>query len=122
MALNTASKRASSVGLLSSFILAPPLPDGVIDQGDRQHIIGSYSGILAVEAEVTLARLSAISIPLGPIEKTIAWQGNLLPISVVTATPISAPSGNKGVVFKISGGVATIYIWDAATSAWVTIT
>jgi hypothetical protein len=40
----------------------------------------------------------------------------------VTATPISAPSGNKGVVFKISGGVATIYIWDAATSAWVTIT
>jgi hypothetical protein len=45
--LDTRSKRASSVGILSLFVLAPPLPDGTIDQGDRQHIAWSYSGILA---------------------------------------------------------------------------
>jgi hypothetical protein len=45
--MNTRSKRASSVGLLLSFVLAPPLADGTLDQGDRQHTAVSYSGILA---------------------------------------------------------------------------
>lgn len=45
--LDTRSKRASSVGILSPFILAPVLPDGSISQADRQHIALSYSGILA---------------------------------------------------------------------------
>jgi len=45
--LDTRSKRASSVGILLPFMLSPPLPDGTIDQGDRQHIALSYSGIPA---------------------------------------------------------------------------
>lgn len=44
--LDTASKRISSVGLMGS-ILALPLPDATLGQGDRQHIAWSYSGILA---------------------------------------------------------------------------
>lgn len=46
--LDTPSKRGSSVGILLFSILAPPFPpDGAIDQGDRQDIAVSYSGILA---------------------------------------------------------------------------
>ena len=45
--LDSRSKRASSVGILLSFILALVLPDGTIAQADRQHIAWSYSGIEA---------------------------------------------------------------------------
>lgn len=45
--LDTRQKRASSVGILLAFVLAPPLPDATISQGDRQHIAWSYAGILA---------------------------------------------------------------------------
>jgi len=44
MAIDTAAKRASAIGLL------PPLPDGTIDQGDRQQASGLYRGITAVAA------------------------------------------------------------------------
>ncbi len=43
--LDTRSKRASSVGIVSASTLSLVLPDGTIDQGDRQHIAFSYSGI-----------------------------------------------------------------------------
>ena len=45
--LDTRSKRASSVQILLPFLLAPILPDGALDQADRQHMAHSYSGILA---------------------------------------------------------------------------
>lgn len=48
--LDTRSKRSSSVGILRVGMLAPPLPDATISQGDRQHIAVSYSGILAAAA------------------------------------------------------------------------
>lgn len=48
--LDTRSKRASSAGIALAFILTPPLPDGTLTQGDRQHIAVSYSGILAAES------------------------------------------------------------------------
>lgn len=47
--LDTASKRISSVGLFG-IILAPPLPDATVAQGDRQHIALTYSGIAATAA------------------------------------------------------------------------
>jgi hypothetical protein len=50
VALDTPSKRRSSVGVLASWLLAPPSPTdtaGVIDQADREHIAWTYSGILA---------------------------------------------------------------------------
>jgi hypothetical protein len=35
-------------------ILAPPFPDGAIDQGDRQHTAHTYSGILATPVVVVV--------------------------------------------------------------------
>lgn len=52
--LDTVSKRASSVSLLSAWLLAPPIPDATLDQGDRQAIAYSYSGILAGAAAVVM--------------------------------------------------------------------
>ena len=49
MALNTRSKRASSVGVLALFILSPPFPDGVIKGGDQPHIAAVYSGYYTPE-------------------------------------------------------------------------
>ncbi len=45
--LDSRSKRASSVQMLVPAILTPVLPDGTINQGDRQHTAHMYSGILA---------------------------------------------------------------------------
>jgi hypothetical protein len=45
--LDTRSKRSSSVQLVTPFLLAPVLPDGTIDQGDRQQTAWTYSGIAA---------------------------------------------------------------------------
>ncbi len=47
MGLTSRSKRASSIGVLAAFILAPPFPDGAILVEDRRHIAGCYSGYLA---------------------------------------------------------------------------
>ena len=52
MAVDTASKRASSMQVLLPWVVAPPIPDGAISQGDRQHVAWSYAGILAAEAAV----------------------------------------------------------------------
>jgi hypothetical protein len=51
--LDSSSKRRSSVGLLSLWQTAPPSPGDtptVIDQADRAHIAGAYSGIAAAES------------------------------------------------------------------------
>lgn len=45
--IDTASKRGSAIHTLGVFVAAYPIPDGTIDQTDRQHVGGSYSGILA---------------------------------------------------------------------------
>ena len=52
--MDTRSKRASAVGIMSPFVLAPALPDATIDQGDRQHVAWAYSGILAAAPAVSL--------------------------------------------------------------------
>ena len=54
MAVDTRSKRASSVGILIPSTLAPVLPDGTIAQADRQHVAFSYSGIAAAVPAVTI--------------------------------------------------------------------
>src|SRR5262245_26308087 len=51
MAIDTRSKRASSIGILLGFcVLAPVAPDGTISSDDRRHIAWSYSGIAAASA------------------------------------------------------------------------
>lgn len=61
--IDTASKRRSALAKrrlpwLRRFTL--PIPDAVIDQGDRQHVVGVYGGVLAGEAVpvVTYSRLT----------------------------------------------------------------
>lgn len=44
MALDTAVKRISSLGWGETLVL--PFSDGTIDQGDRQAMLGYYSGII----------------------------------------------------------------------------
>ena len=45
--LDSRAKRASSVQILKPYDMAPPLPDGSIDAGDRQHIAKTYAGLAA---------------------------------------------------------------------------
>jgi hypothetical protein len=46
MAIDTASKRRSILGITSPTVRPIPFPDGTISQGDRQHFALMYSGIL----------------------------------------------------------------------------
>lgn len=71
---------------------------------------------LTATVALTLTGLSIMSLDLGGIVKSIGITGNSLPIDIVTSTPIDAPPGNKGVVFKVAGGVVTLYVWDG--SVW----
>jgi hypothetical protein len=47
MAIDTAAKRLSSFCDGMPWNFGPPFPDGTIDQGDRQTVAFTYSGILA---------------------------------------------------------------------------
>lgn len=47
MAVDTAAKRQSAFYFLRAFSPRTQFPDGVIDQGDRQTALISYSGVLA---------------------------------------------------------------------------
>lgn len=72
--MNTRSKRASSVGLWKPYVMALPLPDGTISQGDRQHSAWDYSGILAAVAAVLTARGGAAYIPYREKRATIPFR------------------------------------------------
>lgn len=58
MAIDTAAKRGSAICVSMPWRPFLPLPDGVIDQGDRQAVPFMYSGILAANPApvVTKAR------------------------------------------------------------------
>lgn len=47
MAIDTTEKKLSLIGFGRSHRLTLPFADGSLDQGDRQHLIGLYAGILA---------------------------------------------------------------------------
>lgn len=47
MALDTRSKRVSSVRIGKPWMVAVVIPDGNLQQDDRQHQAWTYSGILA---------------------------------------------------------------------------
>ncbi len=47
MAIDTAAKRSSCLDYEEVWSSGIPLPDGIISQADRQHLLWSYSGILA---------------------------------------------------------------------------
>ena len=65
MAIDTAAKRASVLG----FAFAPLLlvvPDGSIDQGDRQTIAHLYSGVLAIPFTPSAATFVASTVIVYP--------------------------------------------------------
>lgn len=76
--MTTRSKRASSCGLLLSFLLHPVLPDATISEGDRQHIAWSYSFASADDAsEITLTGSNDQTIALdGSYDVSIALTGS----------------------------------------------
>lgn len=45
--LDTASKRASALTVMRPWMLAEVLPDGTIEDKDRYHEAGAYSGLAA---------------------------------------------------------------------------
>lgn len=61
MAVDTRAKRQSAHRVANPFARILPLADGTIDQGDRQHVAGFYSGILAAAAAALLAAHSQIA-------------------------------------------------------------
>lgn len=62
--------------------------------------------------------LNQYSVELGSgVSKSLSPTGNMLEIEIVTTAPTSAPVNNKGVVFMVSGGVVTIYVWNG--SSWI---
>lgn len=57
--MTTVANRLSAINLTMPWRW-PPIPDGAIEQGDRQHLVGLYAGILAraraaVEGPMTVA-------------------------------------------------------------------
>lgn len=54
--LDSRSKRASSVQILSPWIVSPVSPDGTISQGNRQHIAWMYSGLADLEIYISRYR------------------------------------------------------------------
>jgi hypothetical protein len=48
MAVDTKAKRMSADNFCNPFDYVLPIPDGSIDQADRQHLLGLYSGIEAI--------------------------------------------------------------------------
>ena len=51
MAIDSREKKTSLLGYGLPFRVSLPYPDGTLDQGDRQHLIGLYAGILASSAD-----------------------------------------------------------------------
>lgn len=52
----------------------------------------------------------------GRVGTTLGWQGNFIPLKIMSTAPTSAPPGGKGVVMTVSAGVVTFYVWDG--TAW----
>ena len=86
MAIDTRSKRASSVQILMPFTISPVLPDGTISQGDRQHIAWAYSGINAVpfDGYIYLGTSASTLVYLGTDAGTILLNTDIGTITVST--------------------------------------
>ncbi len=52
MAIDTANKRRSMLGLALASLIVMPVPNGGIDAADRQHMLGAYAGIPFASAPV----------------------------------------------------------------------
>jgi hypothetical protein len=70
--LDTRSKRASSVNFWKPYVCALVLPDGTINQGDRQHTAWTYSGLLAAAAGGTVSGIFHSNVFLSRVMRGVA--------------------------------------------------
>jgi len=61
MAADTAQKRLSAMNIKCPWRRSGVIPDGTIDQGDRQGVFFMYSGILAGALTIVISAATAIS-------------------------------------------------------------
>jgi len=114
MAIDTASKRASALGVGLAFTLLV-IPDGTIAQADRQTIANSYSGILAAEPVIDTPDCFAAFI--GHIDTKIGFIGAIDDQTNAFIGPIdAAPTASIGVIFTKIGFIGTI---DDAPSGFI---
>lgn len=70
--MNTRDRRASALGCGLAFLVSLPLPDAALNQGDRQHAVALYRGILAGApvAPVEINLCDAETVSLVPVRRT----------------------------------------------------
>lgn len=72
MALDTAAKRLSAVAIGSPWRPVVPVPDGTLDQGDRQTFALLARTVLATSAVALIAALSrSVAVPREPRSLTV---------------------------------------------------
>ena len=81
----------------------------------HQQGMGSSEGVAALTMIPLKSLVPDVDVDLG---LTLMPTGNVLSISQADTVPTLEPPGGKGVVFHITGGSLTIYVWDADTSGW----
>lgn len=132
--LDTRSKRASSVSVLSPWSLAPVLPDGSFDVYDRQHIAWTYSGISTAASVANLSPLAGHIawtgglpvtkniIKLSPAAGAILWTGGLPTVTARVVANLAPLAGaitwsgglpTQKLVIKVSPAAGTI-TWTGA--------
>jgi len=111
MALNTGSKRASSVGVLAIFILAPPSPDGAISGGDRYHIAGCYSGRYTTPEVTRISGGGSLTVDES------RWAPGSPAISENGTVAVEGISGARKAVLVHGGGTAAAQGWKGAKAA-----
>lgn len=112
--MDTRSKRASSVAILVPFLLAPVLPDGTLNVGDRAHTAHMYSGIAPAAVQSGDGSSSGSA--------TVTGVGASIAASVYssdgTATVAGVGASTAASVYS-SDGVATVSGVGASTAASV---
>ncbi len=77
----------------------------------------TITGVARIASAVsTMQPLTTIAVEVGAgISQALTPKGNMLEVDVVADVPTGTPTNGKGVVFRVSGGVVTIYVWDGAS-------
>lgn len=97
--MNTAAKRYSAIGTLLPFLRLPPLPDGSIDQADRQTLTGMYGGILAGEAVAPPAAVELSSSDLqGILRRVHVTASRALAVTAVASGAAHMERDANGIV------------------------
>jgi len=114
VALDTRTKRASNMLLALPFRPTLPIPDGTLDQADRQQFLYMGNGqLFQTPSVLTPTNLGYLTFDIGGgLSKTFLPSGNTTPVVVETIAPVSAPPNDKGVIYTASGGVVTVHVWD----------